>query len=210
MPQNLASAPRKAKGLKSERTIEAILRAAHDVFVASGYERSTAAEIAQQAGVSEATAFAYFGSKRQLCLAVLQRWYDQISEDLEREVPTIPDLRARLQFVVRRHLTHLMGEGTGLCALVLGEGRSIDDAFSAAIAQFKRRYTAPLVRSLREAQERGELRQDIPVRLMRDVVYGAMEHALWGYVGSGRKPSLDDTTRQLTDVFMAGFASPSY
>ncbi|MEB0001311.1 TetR/AcrR family transcriptional regulator C-terminal domain-containing protein, partial [Cryobacterium sp. RTS3] len=66
------------------------------------------------------------------------------------------------------------------------------------------------MRALHEAQATGELRGDIPVRLMRDMVYGAMEHVLWGYVASGRKPSLDETTQQLTDVFVAGFGSRPY
>lgn len=203
-----APSTRQVKGQKSERTVEGLLAAAQAVFVASGYERATTAEIAQQAGVSEATVFAYFGSKRQLCLEVIRRWYDEISAELERDVPTLPSLRARVQFVIRRHLAHLMGEGTGLCALVLGEGRAVaDKGFSEAILTFKRRYTAPLVRALHEAQAAGELRSEVPVRLMRDMVYGAMEHVLWGYVASGRKPSLEETAQQLTVVFMDGFGA---
>jgi len=102
-----------------------------------------------------------------------------------------------------------MGEGTGLCALVLGEGRNVDEAFSDIILEFKRRYTAPLTKSLAEGCETGELRQDVPIRLMRDVVFGSMEHVLWGYVASGRKPSLDETAMQLTNVFMDGFGARS-
>ena len=70
-----------------------------------------------------------------------------------------------------------------------------------------RGYVAPLVDALQEAQRTGELREDVPVRLMRDMVFGAMEHVLWGFVASGRKPELDATAQQLTDVFMDGFAA---
>lgn len=203
-----APAVRTARGRKSERTVESVLQAAQAVFVATGYERATTADIAARAGVSEATVFAYFGNKRQLCLQVIGRWYDRISTEVERDLPALPGLRARLQFFIRRHLGHLMGEGTGLCALILGEGRVLhDEAFSAAILDFKRRYVAPLTQALRDAQAAGELRGEVPVRLMRDIVFGAMEHVLWGYVASGRKPSLDDTARQLTDVFMDGFSA---
>ena len=199
---------RRAKGQKSERTVDGILQAAHAVFAAAGYEGATTSDIAERAGVSEATVFAYFGNKRQLCLKVLARWYDQISAEIERDLPALPGLRARLQFFIRRHLAHLMGEGTGLCALILGEGRVLPDKdFSSAILDFKRRYVAPLTRALQEAQAAGELRSEVPVRLMRDIVFGAMEHVLWGYVASGRKPSLEETAQQLTDVFMDGFGA---
>ncbi len=155
--------------------------------------------------MSEATVFAYFGSKKQLFLEVLRRWYDVISSDLERDLPRVVGVRARVHFVVGRHLHHLIGDGPGLCALVRGEGRVIDAEFASEIAQLKR-YTAPRTQSLEAAQQSGELRSDMPVRLMRDVIYGSMEHVLWSYVASGRKPDLAATSLQLTEVFMCGFA----
>jgi AcrR family transcriptional regulator len=174
---------RTARGEKSGRRIESLLAIAKEVFAEKGFERTTTLEIAQRLGVSEATVFTYFGSKRELCLEVIRRWYDQISGELERELPPLNGLRAKLAFVVRKHLVNLMGEGAGLCALVLSEGRTADAAFGSVIADLKRRYTAPLMHALGAAREAGELREGVPLRLLRDMVYGAMEHVLWDYVG---------------------------
>ncbi|MDM0003836.1 TetR/AcrR family transcriptional regulator [Variovorax sp. J22G73] len=196
---------RAARGEKSGRRIESLLAIAKEVFAEKGFERTTTAEIAQRLGVSEATVFTYFGSKRELCLQVIRRWYDQISGELERELPPLNGLRAKLAFVVRKHLVNLMGEGAGLCALVLSEGRTADAAFGSVIADLKRRYTAPLMHALGAAREAGELREGVPLRLLRDMVYGAMEHVLWDYVVSGKKPDIEQTAAQLTDMLWSAF-----
>jgi AcrR family transcriptional regulator len=176
------------------------------VFAERGFERATTQEIAQRAGVSEPTVFAYFGSKRELCVEVIRRWYGQITADLESQLPTDGGLREQLQFVVRKHLDNLMGHGVGICALVLSEGRTADKAFTDIIADLKRSYTAPLMSALGMAREAGVIREDIPLRLMRDMIYGSMEHVLWDYVETGAKPDIALTTGQLTDMLWSAFA----
>jgi AcrR family transcriptional regulator len=206
MPRDdTASAPRSARTEKSGRRIESLLAVAREVFAEKGFERATTLEIAQRLGVSEATVFTYFGSKRELCLEVIRRWYDQISGEVERELPQINGLRAQLAFVVRKHLVNLMGEGAGICALVLSEGRTADAAFGGVIADLKRRYIAPFMHALAAARDAGELREGVPLRLLRDMVYGAMEHVLWDYVVSGKKPDTEQTAAQLTDMLWSAF-----
>jgi AcrR family transcriptional regulator len=201
MPQDsITKAPRAARSEKSGRRIESLLSVAREVFAEKGFERTTTLEIAQRLGVSEATVFTYFGSKRALCLEVIRRWYDQISGEVERELPQLNGLRAQLAFVVRKHLVNLMGEGAGLCALVLSEGRTADAAFGGVIADLKRRYTAPFMHALAAAREAGELRDGVPLRLVREMVFGSMEHVLWDYVVSGKKPDIEQTASQLTDL----------
>src|ERR1051326_177721 len=51
---------------KKQRTREAIAQQALDLFVARGYEATTLAEIAEAAGVSTRTIFAYFPGKEDI------------------------------------------------------------------------------------------------------------------------------------------------
>jgi AcrR family transcriptional regulator len=157
---------------KSQKRVEAVLTTARQVFSEFGYEKSTTLEIAQRLGISEATVFTYFGSKRELCMQVISDWYDEISLELEKEVPLIHGTRARLGYIVYKHLNTLIRDGKGLCALVLSEGRSPDTGFAKLLADLQRRYTAPLMGVLSAAQACGEIRTDMPLRLMRDMVYG--------------------------------------
>lgn len=196
---------REVLGARSERRVKEILGVARLVFSDNGYENSTTLDIARQAGISEATVFSYFTSKRDLCMQVIKGWYDEISLVLENEVPLVAGTRAQLHFVVHKHLVTLMQEGTGMCKLVLSEGRSADAEFSGLIAELKRRYTAPLMKVLANAQRAGEVRQDMPLPLLRDMVYGSMEHVLWDYMVNRNKPDVETTARQLTDMLWTAF-----
>jgi len=194
--------------VRSERRVREILSAARGVFAEKGFERATTAEIAQRLGTSEATVFTYFGSKRELCMEVLRVWYDEIISELEREVPFIHGSRARLDFIIRKHLKHMIEEGTGICALVLSEGRNVDQEFMNLIADIKRRYIGPLMAVLAAAREGGEIRSDVPLRLMRDMVFGSLEHILWTHIVTGRMPDVDLTASQLSELLWRAFTPP--
>jgi hypothetical protein len=45
-----------------------------------------------------------------------------------------------------------------------------------------RQYTQFLVDTLQEGIDSGELRPDLPPLLLRDIVYGGIEHHTWNYV----------------------------
>jgi AcrR family transcriptional regulator len=209
MGKKLSPQQRRASlGARSERRVREILSAARDVFAEKGFEKATTAEIAQRLGTSEATVFTYFGSKRELCMEVLKVWYDEIISELEREVPLVHGSRARLNFIIRKHLKHMIEEGTGICALVLSEGRIADQEFMSLIADIKRRYIGPLMSILSSARENGEVRRDVSLRLMRDMVYGSMEHVLWTHIVTGRMPDVELTASQLSDLLWRAFAPP--
>lgn len=201
-----AGSRRQARGARSERRIEALLKVAREVFAERGFQGATTAEIATRLEVSEATIFSYFSSKRELCIEVVRRWYDEISHEVERQVPLLPGFDEQLLYVVRQHLVNLMDKGRGLCALVLSEGRVADTEFTEVIAQLKRRYTAPLMQAMQAARDAQCVRDDVSIRLMRDMVYGSMEHVLWDYVASGQKPPIEPTAQHLCQMLLAAFA----
>ena len=96
--------PRQAR---SAQRVQAILAAARQVFSAHGFQRATMAQIAEIAGISEATVFTYFPGKRELCIQVITDWYEEISTALERDVPRLQGVHAKLAHVVRAHLVTL-------------------------------------------------------------------------------------------------------
>lgn len=189
--------PRQAR---SAQRVQAILAAARQVFSAQGFQRATMAQIAEAAGVSEATVFTYFPGKRELCIQVITDWYDEISGELERDLPRLQGVHAKLAHVVRAHLVTLLADGSGLCALVLSEGRAADPELAAVLAECRRRYTAPLMQALAEGQASGDVRADMPLRLLRDLVYGSMEHVLWDAITTQKRPRIDTTAEQLTEL----------
>ena len=193
---------------KSEQRIRDILRTARQVFAEAGFQAGTTTEIAQRRGVSEATIFTYFGGKRELCVRVISDWYDEIIAKVEDDLPRVQGTRARLRYLVHAHLRHLLAEGPGLCAFILSEGRARDDEFADIYAQLQRRYTAPLMRILAQGQAEGQIRRDMPLRLLRSSVYGPMEHVLWDAILRERRVDVAATADQLTDFLWQALQPP--
>lgn len=209
-PSALAAPRRRAPvSAKSEQRVRDILRVGREVFSERGYEHATTTEIAQRLGISEATVFTYFRGKRELCTRVVGDWYDEIIAAIEAGLPRERDTRAQLEFFVQTHLRLFLTQGTGLCALVLSEGRSKgQEALGDAFAPLQRRYTAPLMDLLARGQASGEIRRDVPLRLLRTLVLGPMEHLLWEAVLQQRPVDVDETVRGLLAVLYPALQAP--
>jgi AcrR family transcriptional regulator len=165
---------RSPAGAKAEQRVRDIVRVGREVFSERGYERATITEIAQRLAISEATVFTYFHGKRELCVRVISDWYDEITAEIAEGVPRRKPVRAQLEFFVHAHLRLFLGRGTGMCALVLSEGRDKGAAdLGAAVLPLHRRYTTPLMDLLSRGQADGSVRADVPLRLLRSLVLGA-------------------------------------
>ncbi|MFM0726535.1 TetR/AcrR family transcriptional regulator [Paraburkholderia strydomiana] len=193
---------------RSEQRLKAILEAARLVFSEVGYAGATMTEIARRVGVSEATIFTYFASKRDLCVRVLGNWYDEIIAQVESELPLIAGTRSKFAYLVRTHLYRLTVDGTGLCALILSEGREKDDKFGDVIVELQRRYTAPMMSVLAEGAANGDVRADMPLGLLRSAIYGPMEHVLWDAVRKEKAVNIETTAASLAELLWQGLVPP--
>jgi AcrR family transcriptional regulator len=197
-PSDAAPSRRQPSGSKSQQRVRDILRVGREVLAEQGYERATTSEIAQRLGISEATVFSYFASKRELCARIISDWYDEIIAEVEAKLPRAAPLREQFEFIVEAHLRLFLHHGTGLCALVLSEGRTRGQALGGdTLRPLQRRYTAPLMDLLARGQQDGQIRTDLPLRLLRSLVFGPMEHVLWDAVLAERPYDLEATARQL-------------
>lgn len=203
------NARRQPAGRKSQQRVKEILQAGRDVFSEKGYERATTAEIAQRVGVSEATVFSYFRGKRELCARVIADWYDEIIAAIETGLPRDANIRQQFAFIVRTHLRLMLVHGTGMCALVLSEGRAKHHELGDELTALQRRYTAPLMRVLAQGQQTGQIRDDMPLRLLRSMVFGPMEHVLWEATLTHRSADLDATAERLVDMLWTTLQPPA-
>ncbi|WP_405873284.1 MULTISPECIES: TetR family transcriptional regulator [unclassified Streptomyces] len=76
---------------KKQRTRDALLRAAVELFTTRGYERTTVDEIAEAVDVSQRTFFRYFAGKEEAALALqemaVSRFVEAVRERPAREAP---------------------------------------------------------------------------------------------------------------------------
>jgi AcrR family transcriptional regulator len=195
-------------GPKAEQRVRDILRVGREVFAERGYENATTTEIAQRLGISEATVFTYFRGKRELCRRVIQDWYDENIAAMEAGMPRRASVRDQLEFLVLTNLQVFLVQGTGICALVLSEGRAKGQDLGEGFVELQRRYTAPLMDLLARGQEAGEVRRDIPLRLLRSLVFGPIEQMLWEVVITGRQIDVEASARDLVALLWPALQAP--
>lgn len=85
-------------GPRGQKRREQLLQAALELFAANGYDATSTRSIAEQTGVTEAVLFKHFPSKRDLLLAVLERFgpaqYMQLPEEELAHLP-LPEALTR-------------------------------------------------------------------------------------------------------------------
>lgn len=204
----MSSAParRPATRLAREQRVGDILVAARDVFCEKGYEHTAVSEIAARIGVVEGTVYKYFESKRDLLLKVLENWYEEMFGDYARDLSGIQGARARLRLLVWRHLRSIRDYPL-LCRLMFREVRSEHDYVGSELHELNKRYTRLLLDVLEDGVKSGELRHDVPLHLLRDMVYGSIEHYTWNFICGRGELDIDATADQITALLCDGIAA---
>lgn len=188
-----------------ERTREAILAAAEDLFARRGFEGTSLQQIGEAAGVARSTPAYFFGSKAALYDAVLVRVIARAQETMARayaegdEAPSVEDavesyVGAAIDFLARdRNFVRLIQREA------LGEG--------SRVSQFFGRIVEEGIVALGPAAEKAGI---TPERLVLDLTAlcwypFAHEHTLLPALGmQARDPDfLDDLKRHMGDLVRA-------
>ncbi len=194
--------------LPRARRMREIEAAARDVFSRNSYAMSSMAEIAEGAGVVEGTIYKYYENKRDLLLTVLRHWYEGMIAEFLDKLSGIEGTEARIHCVIWQHLKSIR-DNPDLCRLFYAEVRSSEDYFEGQLYHLNRDYTRVLMDIVRGGIARGELREDLSVTLVRDVIFGGIEHLVTPFLSRRGDFDHDTVARQLTALVMAGIARPA-
>ena len=107
------------KRLSSEARKEQIIQSALSVFIEKGYAKTTTAEIARAAGISEVTLFRHFNSKQEIFLAGIEPiLFDTLSNDIPniQGIITLDQLSSILFNRIK-----FLSDHSGIVKLILNE-----------------------------------------------------------------------------------------
>lgn len=180
-----------------------IIAAARETFLEKGFERASVSEIAAKVGVVEGLLYSYFPTKRDLLNEVLRGMYEPLIREMEDGFSRLQGLRSRMRFLVWRHL-RVYVEDPGLSRLVLHEVRTRPEYFNSALHELHVRYTAFLIRTVRDAVVSGELPSDTDGEMVRGMVYGGIEHRMWGVLFGRDTVNVEVAADRFTDMVLRG------
>lgn len=201
-------ARRQVSRLSRERRVADIMKAARDVFREKGYEEALISEIAERAEVVEGSIYRYFENKRDLLLKVIEDWYETMLSDYDQQLSGISGTRNRLRFMIWRHLA-TVHEDPALCHLMFQFLRAGPDYSTTAVYDLNRKYTRRTLDIVQEGIASGEIRPDISLRLVRDMIYGCVEHRTWAYLRGEGDFDTNKTADAIVDLVLGGLKKPA-
>jgi AcrR family transcriptional regulator len=197
------TARRQVFRLSRERRVADIMAAARSVFREKGYEDAPLSDIAERANVVEGSIYRYFENKRDLLVKVIEDWYEAMLADYDEHLAGISGTRNRLRYMIWRHLRTIYDE-PALCNLMFQFLRTGKDYTHTAVHELNRRYTRRTLDIVREGIDAGELRSDVSLALVRDMIYGCVEHRTWAYLRGEGAFDPDATADAIVELILSG------
>ena len=196
---NIRNPRRQVSRLPKERRVADIMAAARSVFREKGYEDAPLSDIADRANMVEGSIYRYFENKRDLLVKVIEDWYEHMLADYDQQLSGIRGTRNRLRFMIWRHLKTIHEE-PALCNLMFQYLRTGSDYSSTAVYGLNRQYTRRTLDIIKEGIDAGELRGSVSLRLVRDMIYGCIEHRTWAYLRGEGDFDPDQTADAIVDL----------
>ncbi|NMG76571.1 TetR/AcrR family transcriptional regulator [Aromatoleum diolicum] len=203
----MASPPVRTRSrLAPDERISEIMAVTRQLLSEKGYQNVVTSEVAERCGISEGTIYKYFDSKRELLARVAEEWFEEIL-GADENPPPGAGVRERLRQLVWKGLSIIRQEPS-LSRFVLMELRSDPTYRSMRIYELNRRFTARIGDLLQEAVSTGLFRADVSVRLLRDMIFGCIEHRTWAYLRGEGDFSVDEAADGITNVIYRGMLMP--
>jgi len=165
----------------------------------------TWAEIAQTAGVNEALIYKYFRDKRNLLHQVLAEYLESYIDETDLALKGVQGAFNKLRKLIWSNF-HAYNENRVFAKILLLEVRSFPGYFESETYQLVRTYAGMILEIIKEGVKRGEIRDDVRPRHMREIILGSLEHLCLPGLIFGREIVPDLLTDQMCRVIFAGMA----
>lgn len=185
-----------------QRKEDLIIEAARTMFMDSGFNGTTMAQIARASGVADGTLYTYFHNKEALARAVVTDFYGRLTRTAQDGVDTQVSIEARLLFLARHHLTNVIKE-RGVLALMPLIDMNLEAYKDSELFGLNKNYVSIFDRVIRDGQAQGAVSSAFTLWVLRDIFFGSLDYGSRTMLIKGRMAKLDEFAEQITRVILA-------
>ncbi len=188
---------------KSTIRKEKILKAAERIFAQKGFHETTISDVAQEAGVSDATIYEYFVSKEELLFSIPGETARRGKEVIELHLRYIRGAANKIRAVVYHYLDFYQKEPdyASVAMLILKQNRKF---LETKAYQDVREMSRLIIQVIKEGVASGEFKPHIDPYLARSMILGTIEHMVIRSVLLGKPENLLELVDPLTDLLVDG------
>jgi TetR/AcrR family transcriptional regulator, fatty acid metabolism regulator protein len=180
-----------------------ILSAAAKVFSQHGFYNSKISQIAREAKVADGTIYLYFKNKDDILISLFEETMDHIISGTAEALDPIDDPVKKIRKFIEFHL-HFTQKNPQLANVIQVELRQSSKFMKEYDNQKFREYVNILQETVIDGQELGIIRRDVHPGVVKRAVFGALDEIALHWVLSKKRYSLEDSAKQLADVFTDG------
>lgn len=180
-----------------------IIDAAVVVIAENGYHQSQVSKIAKQAGVADGTIYLYFKNKEDILISLFKEKMGQFIERMENDIQKKPSAKEKLLLLIREHF-RLLSQDHHLALVTQLELRQSNLELRQKINEVLKGYLNMLDSILTEGKKTGEFRQNLDVRLARQMVFGTIDETATTWVMNDQKYDLPALAERVHDLLLNG------
>ncbi|MEI4791255.1 TetR/AcrR family transcriptional regulator [Bacillus sp. FJAT-53060] len=180
-----------------------IIDAAVVVIAENGYHQSQVSKIAKQAGVADGTIYLYFKNKEDILISLFKEKMGQFIERMETDIQKKPSAKKKLLLLIQEHF-RLLSQDHHLALVTQLELRQSNLELRQKINEVLKGYLNMLDSILTEGKKTGEFKQDLDVRLARQMVFGTIDETATTWVMNDQKYDLSALAENVHDLLLNG------
>jgi AcrR family transcriptional regulator len=188
---------------KSEARKEQILTAAERIFAGKGFADATVAQVAREAGLSDATIYEYFSSKEELLFSIPLQTTRKAAQELHTHLDYIRGAVNKIRGIIYGYLSFYQNhpDYASVLMLILKQNRKF---LETEAYQLIREVSRMITRVVEEGIAADEFKADTDPYLVRAVILGTIEHSVITWLLLDRPPNLLELADPLTDIIIEG------
>ena len=197
---------RTVKRLAPEDRKAKILAVARVVLRDVQFENFLPSTVADRCGVSEGTVYRYFPTKQDLLVSIAE---ERMIEAMETEpvLDETQDIATRLKAVIL-HSLYTVYDEPSITRFIFVNARIDSNYRSTKLYRLIAQFTRHTTEVVNQGIDGGVFRNDIEITVIRDVIFGAIEHQMWPYLREDKQfnVDLDALADRISTIIYCGLA----
>jgi len=180
-----------------------IAQALRSLLERKDFNAITTAEIARTAGVTEALIYKYFKDKRDLLHQVLSEYLEQYRAQMGQDLKGIKGAFNKLRKLIWSHI-NVYATNRVFAKILLIEVRNYPDYYKSETYSRVKEYSNIVLQIIEDGIRGGEIRADVPARLIRHSILGSIEQVCLSGITFGQEINPDELTEQICEIIFQG------
>jgi len=190
------------KAIKKDLIIEAAI----EVFSKNGFQNSSISEIARRANVAEGTIYQYFRNKEDLFFSIPIEKTKEFSKELDLHLQGITGPFNEIKKFVWYYLYFFKTNPEYARTLMLEMRVNKNFVKTKAYNSFKS-FTNRILEIMEEGQKEGIIKKDVSIYIIRQLLFGILEHVVTRWLLKGEKYDLMEHCNDISRLVIDGISN---